>query len=265
MADIEKSLTAICHKDRPNSLVYIRDIFPDFIELKGDRLFGNDMAILGGIATFAGKSVTIIAQVRGRNLEENIRFNFSMAHPEGYRKVLRLIEEAEKFQRPIVCFVDTVGAYPGKDSEDRGIGSAISNLLTKMMCIRIPVVSILIGNGGSGGALPLCVADRIAALENATLSVISPKACASILWKNSSQYLKAAKILRMTAQDLLDMEFIDTIIPEPGDGAHCNPSLVSEYIRQYITTNIFKMEKIPKSILVWRRRKKFHHIGQRYE
>ena len=240
---------------------YIHYIFPDFIELSGDRLYGDDKAIFGGLATLNGRAVTVIGQIKGRNLEENLQCNFSMAMPEGYRKALRLMKQAEKFRRPVICFVDTVGAYPGVQAEERGQGAAIANNLMEMMNLRTIIISVLIGDGGSGGALVLCVADRIAALENAVLSVISPKACAEILWKDPSRELEAACMLRMAAKDLLCMGIIDTVIPEPAEGAHKNPDLVAEEIQQYLTDSIRALSYKPAWLLVKRRNRRYRHIG----
>lgn len=261
MGDVEKSLEAIRHRARPNVKDYIAWIFPDFIELKGDRLCGDDTAIIGGLATLNGRPITVIGQIKGRNLEENLHCNFSMPKPEGYRKALRLMKPAEKFQRPVVCFVDTVGADPGESAEAQGQGTAIANNLMEMMNLRTILISILIGDGGSGGALALCVADRIAALENAVLSVISPKACADILWKDSSQSIKAARMLHITAQDLLQMNIIDKVLMEPGCGAHTNPVYMADEIRKYLVSVISDLQHYPTRLLIKKRNKKFRNMG----
>ena len=236
MGDVEKSLEAIRHRARPNVKDYIAWIFPDFIELKGDRLCGDDTAIIGGLATLNGRPITVIGQIKGRNL-------------------------AEKFQRPVVCFVDTVGADPGESAEAQGQGTAIANNLMEMMNLRTILISILIGDGGSGGALALCVADRIAALENAVLSVISPKACADILWKDSSQSIKAARMLHITAQDLLQMNIIDKVLMEPGCGAHTNPVYMADEIRKYLVSVISDLQHYPTRLLIKKRNKKFRNMG----
>lgn len=261
MGDVKKSLQIIRNIARPNAKEYIYRIFPDFIELKGDRLYGDDQAVIGGLATLNGLAVTVIGQIKGRNLEENLQCNFSMSMPEGYRKTLRLMKQAEKFHRPIVCFVDTIGAYPGEEAEDRGQGAAIANNLMNMMNLKTRIISVLIGDGGSGGALALCVADQIAALENAVLSVIAPKACADILWKNSERELEAAKMLRMTASDLLELGIIDTLIMEPDEGAHCNPEIMADMIRRYLIETIAKLQYVPLHLIIKRRHRKFRTIG----
>ena len=217
---ISENLDILKRTNRPNAKSYIDLIFTDFVELSGDRLFGDDPSIVSGIALLDDSPVTIVGQLRGSNIEEQIKFNFSMTHPEGFRKSLRLMKQAEKFHRPVICFVDTIGAYPGKQAEERGQAVAIANNLMEMMCLKVPIISILIGNGGSGGALALCVADRIAILENAVLSTISPKACAEILWKDTSKEIEAAELLKMTSKDLLQQGIVDYIIPEPNDGAY---------------------------------------------
>lgn len=262
MTDIEKSLKLIRHKDRPNAVDYINHIFPDFVELCGDRLMGEDPSILGGIATFLDKPVTVIGQVKGRTLEENIKYNFSMNKPEGYRKALRLMRQAEKFHRPIICFVDTVGAFPGIEAEEKGQHVAIASNLMKMMNLKVPIISILIGDGGSGGALALCAANEIAALENAVLSVISSKACASILWKDSSRDIEAARMLKMTAEDLKSMQIIDEVILETEQGAHVNPYVVTENIKQYLERCMNKYKNMSGTKLVELRNEKFRKIGE---
>jgi acetyl-CoA carboxylase carboxyl transferase subunit alpha len=262
MTPVEKSLKLIRHKDRPNALDYVNLIFPDFVELCGDRLSGDDPSVLGGIASFNGTPVTVVGQVKGRTLEENIKYNFSMNKPEGYRKALRLMRQAEKFGRPVVCFVDTVGAYPGVEAEEHGQHIAIANNLMFMMNLKVPIVSILIGDGGSGGALALCAANEIAALENAVLSVISPKAAASILWKDSSRDLEAAEILKMTAEELKSMRIVDEVIPETNQGAHDNPSIVAENIRQYLLKALARYKNMPGRKLVDLRNEKFRKIGE---
>lgn len=249
--------------DRPNSAVYIDYIFTDFIELSGDRLFGDDPSIIGGIGLINDIPLTVIGQLRGRNIEEQIKFNFSMAHPEGFRKALRLMKQAEKFQRPVVCFIDTIGAYPGKQAEERGQANAIANNLMEMMTLKIPIISVLIGYGGSGGALALCIADRIIALEHAVLSVIAPKACAEILWKDTSKEIEAAELLKMTSTDLLQQGIVDYIIPEPNDGAHTNVQEMATRIKTYLIKEIKLLKNIRTSKLVHQRQKKYRTIGGR--
>ena len=202
-------------KNRPTIHDYLPRIFEEFFELHGDRGYGDDGAILGGIARLNGVPVTIIAEVKGRNLEENKRSNFAMPHPEGYRKALRLAKQAEKFHRPIICFIDTPGAFCGVEAEERGQGEAIAKNLAEFMSLKTPVVSVVLGEGGSGGALALGVCDDLAMLENALYSVISPRGAASILWKDAAREQEACEIMRITAQDLLEFGVADAIIPEP--------------------------------------------------
>lgn len=262
MTNIEKSLKLVRHKDRPNTVDYINHIFPDFMEMSGDRLLGDDPSIMGGVATFLGKPVTVIGQVKGRTLEENVKYNFSMNKPEGYRKALRLMRQAEKFRRPIICFIDTVGAFPGIEAEENGQHVAIASNLMKMMNLKVPIISILIGDGGSGGALALCAANDLAALENAVLSVISAKACASILWRDSSRDIEAASALKMTAEDLKKMNIIDEVISESEEGAHINPFIATENIKQYIERCLTKYKNMTGTKLVELRNEKFRKIGE---
>lgn len=262
MTDIEKSLKLIRHKSRPNAVEYISHLFPDFMELSGDRLSGDDPSIVGGIATFLDMPVTVIGQVKGRTLEENMKYNFSMNRPEGYRKALRLMKQAEKFRRPIICFIDTVGAFPGPEAEEKGQHVAIASNLMEMIHLKVPIFSILIGDGGSGGALALCAANELAALEYSVLSVISAKACANILWKDSSRDIEAARMLKMTAQDLKTMQIIDEVIPETDLGAHANPFVVTENIRLYLERCINKYKSMPEKKLVELRNEKFRKIGK---
>ena len=263
MKDVSECLKAIRYKERPNAQYYIEQIFPNFLEMCGDRLYGDDPSIVGGIGTFQKYPVTVIGQLKGRNLEENIKYNFSMSKPEGFRKALRLMKQAEKFNRPVICFVDTVGAYPGVEAEERGQSFAIANILMEMMYLGVPIISILIGDGGSGGALALCVSNEIAALENAVLSVISPKACSNILWKDSSREIEAANLLKMTADDLKNFNVIDKIIlePDPEAGVNYNPSMMVEQIQLYLKISLTKYTHKSKKSLVNMRRKKFSNIG----
>src|SRR3954464_8726050 len=208
---------------RPTTLDYISHLFEGFFECHGDRTFGDDEAIVGGVAKFKGLPVTVIGQQRGKDTKENIRRNFGMPHPEGYRKALRLMKQAEKFGRPIICFIDTKGAYPGKAAEERGQSEAIARNLVEMAGLKVPVISIVIGEGGSGGALALGVANHIHMLEHSTYSVISPEGAASILWKDSSLAKQAAEAMKITAPHLKEMKIIDEIIPEILGGAHRDP------------------------------------------
>lgn len=250
------------HNNRPNSKDYIDLIFSDFIELSGDRLAGDDPAIVCGIALIDNMPVTVVGQLRGRNIEENMNYNFSMMHPDGYRKALRLMKQSEKFRRPVVCFVDTIGAYPGVVAEQNNQASAISNMIMEMLYLKTPIITVLIGCGGSGGALALCVADKIAILEHATLSVISPKACAEILWKDSSKEYEAVEILKMTSDVLLEQKIVDNVISEPNDGAHSDPMLTSIRIKEYLIRELKLLKKTNGFYLIKRRQKKFRIMGE---
>ena len=262
---ISENLNILKQTNRPNAKSYIDLIFTDFVELSGDRLFGDDPSIVSGIALLDDSPVTIVGQLRGSNIEEQIKFNFSMTHPEGFRKSLRLMKQAEKFHRPVICFVDTIGAYPGKQAEERGQAVAIANNLMEMMRLKVPIISILIGNGGSGGALALCVADRIAILENAVLGTISPKACAEIIWKDTSKEIEAAELLKMTSSDLLQQGLVDYIIPEPNCGAHSNAREMAMGIKSYLVKELRPLKKIRTSKLVKQRQKKFRIMGRKVD
>lgn len=249
-------------KTRPTALDYIPLIFDRFYELHGDRLFGDDHAIFGGIAKLDGIPVTILAQVKGHNLEENKEHNFAMPHPEGYRKALRLMKQAEKFHRPVLCFIDTPGAFCGVGAEERGQGEAIARNLFEMMQLKTPVISVVLGEGGSGGALALGVCDELAMLSNAVYSVISPRGFASILWKDPTREQEAANIMRITAEDLVELKVAEAIIPEPAGGAHKNPQLMASNIAEYLRSTILKLNKLPIDILLQRRYDKFRLIGE---
>lgn len=246
---------------RPNVNDYIPLLFDDFIELHGDRLFGDDYAIKGGIAVFRGKPVTFIGMVKGKNLDENKKCNFAMPNPEGYRKALRLMKQAEKFHRPIICMVDTPGANPSIGAEERGQGEAIAKNLFELMRLKTPVVSIILGEGGSGGALALAVCDELAMLKNSVYSVISPRGFASILWKDGSREMEAAGLLKMTAKDLYNLGVADYIIQEPKGGAQAEPELTAAYIKQYLTDALNRLSDIPDDKLLEARYKKFRKIG----
>ncbi|MFX3673224.1 MAG: acetyl-CoA carboxylase carboxyl transferase subunit alpha [Paenisporosarcina sp.] len=250
------------HPERPTTLDYIRDIFQDFVELHGDRLYGDDAAIVGGIASFNGIPITVIGHQRGKDTKENIRRNFGMPHPEGYRKALRLMKQAEKFGRPIICFIDTKGAYPGKAAEERGQSEAIARNLFEMAGLKIPVISVVIGEGGSGGALALGLANHIHMLENSTYSVISPEGAASILWKDSALAKKAAEAMKITAPDLKAMGIVDEIIPEALGGAHRDPKQQAVYMSEVLEQSISELTKLNGEQLVDSRYKKFKAIGE---
>ena len=250
------------HPGRPSTLDYIPILFTDFMELHGDRLHGDDEAIVGGIARFEGKPVTVIGHQRGRDTKENIRRNFGMPHPEGYRKALRLMKQAEKFARPIICFIDTKGAFPGKAAEERGQSEAIARNLFEMAGLKTPVICIVIGEGGSGGALALGVGDRILMLENATYSVISPEGAAALLWKDAAQAKRAAETMKITAPDLFDLGIIDGIIPETRGGAHRNLKDQAEAIRGAIQKALDEVTGADADDLVELRYQKYKRMGQ---
>lgn len=250
------------HPERPTTLDYIRDIFQDFIELHGDRSYGDDAAIVGGVASFNGNPITVIGHQRGKDTKENIRRNFGMPHPEGYRKALRLMKQAEKFGRPIVCFIDTKGAYPGKAAEERGQSEAIARNLFEMAGLKVPVISVVIGEGGSGGALALGVGNHVHMLENSTYSVISPEGAASILWKDAALAQKAAEAMKITAPDLKAMGIVDEIIPEALGGAHRDPKQQAVYMGEVLEKSIVELSKLSEEQLVDTRYDKFRAIGQ---
>lgn len=254
-------LEIVHHKGRPNILDYIPMVFDEFIEMHGDRLYADDQAIVGGIAYFQKTPVTIIAQVKGKDIEGNKIHNFAMPHPEGYRKALRLAKQAEKFHRPVICFIDTPGAYCGVGAEERGQGEAIARNLMEFMSLKTPVISIVMGEGGSGGALALGVCDELAMFENATYSVISPRGFASILWKDASREKEGANLLRITAEDLVEMGIAEYIIPEPAGGAHNSPTLMAENIADYLFEALKRNSGKDIANLLESRYNKFRKIG----
>jgi acetyl-CoA carboxylase carboxyl transferase subunit alpha len=247
--------------ERPTALTYINKIFDDFIELHGDRFFGDDPSLVGGIARLKGIPVTVIAQQKGENTKENIRRNFGMNHPEGYRKALRLMKQAEKFNRPVICFVDTPGAFCGIGAEERGEGEAIARNLIEMMALTVPVISIVIGEGGSGGALALAVANEVWMLEHSIYSILSPEGFASILWKDGSRAKEAADIMKITAQDLLELGIIEKIIAEPSGGAQTNPEEMAHSIKSNLIEAITLLRRKSPKELQDRRYEKFRKIG----
>ena len=248
-------------RDRPNVQFYMESMIEDFVELHGDRCFGDDGAMVCGIGRFDGVPVTVIGQMKGKNLKENIETNFGMARPEGYRKALRQMKLAEKFHRPILTFVDTPGADPGAESEERGQSEAIARNLMEMMELRTPILSVLCGEGGSGGALGIACANVVLMLENATYSVISPKGFASLVWKDASREKDAAAILGMTAEDLLRMEVIDDIVLEPIGGAHTNPAQTAKNLKEKISEYLPSLLAKEGDIIYNERYQKFRRIG----
>jgi acetyl-CoA carboxylase carboxyl transferase subunit alpha len=249
------------HIARPFFLDYVRMAFTDFVELKGDRLFGDDASMPGGLASIDGVRCVVIGQQKGRDMKENLHRNFGSPHPEGYRKALRLMRLAEKFGLPVVALIDTPGAYPGVGAEERHIAEAIAVNIRDMMTLRTPVVSIVIGEGGSGGALGIGVADRVLILENAYYSVISPEGCAAILWKHRKHAPEAAEALKLSSPDLLQMGLVDGVIPEPAGGAHCNPEQAAENLKSAISKELQTLLKTPVDKLLRARYDKFRKMG----
>ena len=254
-------LEIVRNKLRPTIRDYIPLIFDEFFEMHGDRLFGDDGAIIGGIASIAGIPVTVIAEVKGRNIDENKASNFAMPHPEGYRKALRLAKQAEKFHRPIICFIDTPGAFCGVEAEERGQGEAIAKNLMEFMLLKTPIVSVVLGEGGSGGALALGVCDELAMLENSLYSVISPRGFASILWKDSAREKEACEIMKITAEDLVNLGVVEKIIDEPLGGAHSDVNQIAENIAEYLLKVLDKKRRLDIDVLLEERYTKFRKIG----
>ncbi len=249
------------HPRRPYPLDYLSTIFTDFIELHGDRLFRDDPAIVGGWARLAGISVMVIGHQKGRDTKDNLKRNFGMAHPEGYRKALRLMKLAAKFSAPVVTLIDTPGAFPGLGAEERGQSEALARNIIEMAALPTPIVAVVIGEGGSGGALALGTADRILMFENSVYSVISPEGCAAILWKDGSQRERAANALKLTAQDLLKFKLVDEIIKEPMGGAHLDPDATGEALREALIRHVNELRKVRPEKLVRRRADKFAAMG----
>lgn len=249
------------HPDRPNVEAYIQAIFDQWIELHGDRLYRDDPAIIGGLATLNGQAVTVIGTRKGKTVEANIACNFGMANPEGYRKAIRLMKQAEKFHRPIITFIDTPGAYPGLEAEKHGQGEAIARAIMEMSQLAVPTIAFVIGEGGSGGALALSTADRIVMLENAVYSVLSPEGFASILFKDSSKAREVSELMKLTAQDLADLNIIDAMIKEPLGGVQNHPDFVYLQIRQYLEKELPILLRQKKSQLKAERYQKYREIG----
>ncbi|MDS1029114.1 acetyl-CoA carboxylase carboxyltransferase subunit alpha [Bacillota bacterium LX-D] len=247
--------------ERPNTMDYINNIFTDFIELHGDRSYRDDLSIVGGLARFEGIPVTVIGHRKGRGTKENLKYNFGSPYPEGYRKALRLMKQAEKFGRPIITFIDTAGAYCGIGAEERGQGEAIARNLMEMIDLQTPIVSVLIGEGGSGGALALAIADRFIMLENAIFSVISVEGCASILFKDSSRAGEAAAALKLTADDLLGFSLVDEVISEPSGGAHHDPKLTMQRVKDALIKHLEQLQVLPKAELLEHRFNKYRSIS----
>ncbi|GIO52342.1 MULTISPECIES: acetyl-CoA carboxylase carboxyltransferase subunit alpha [Paenibacillus] len=250
------------HHQRPTSLDLIQLIFSDFIELHGDRLFGDDLAVIGGLAKLNGTPVTVIGQQRGKDTKDNIARFFGSAHPEGFRKALRLMHQADKFKRPIITFIDTKGAYPGNTAEERGQSEAIARNLREMAALGVPVICVVIGEGGSGGALAMAVGNRVLMLEHAIYSAISPNGAASILWKDASKADQAAEAMKITAKDLLEFEVIEEIVPEPKGGAHRDYEATAAAIKDSLVRHLGELSGLDSAALKEDRYQKFRKIGK---
>jgi acetyl-CoA carboxylase carboxyl transferase subunit alpha len=249
------------HPERPHTMAYIHSIFDDFVELHGDRRFADDPAVVAGLASFEGEPVVVVGHQKGRDTAEKLRRNFGMPRPEGYRKALRIMRTAAQFKKPIISFVDTPGAYPGIDAEQRGQAEAIARNLIEMAGFPVPIIIVVTGEGGSGGALALGIGDRVLMLSHAIYSVISPEGCAAILWKDQARAEDAARALRLTAPDLKELGVIDEILTEPPGGAHMDPSAMAETIKATIRKHLKPLRKVKPEALVTRRFKKFRAMG----
>lgn len=250
------------HPKRPYTLDYIDMIMTDFIELHGDRYFADDLALITGLAKIGGKKVVVMGHQKGRDTKENLKRNFGCAHPEGYRKALRVMRLAEQFGLPVVILIDTPGAYPGIGAEERGQAQAIAMNLREMISMAVPIIAVIIGEGGSGGALGIGVADKVCVLENAYYSVISPEGCAAILWKSGSKAPEAAEALKLTAKDLLGMELIDEILPEPLGGAHHDPQQTALDLKAALSRNLKTLGSLSTAKLLETRYEKFRNMGK---
>lgn len=249
------------HPNRPYTLDYIEHIFTEFDELAGDRAFANDQAIVGGIARLDGLPVMVIGHQKGRTVKDKVKRNFGMPAPEGYRKALRLMEMAERFNMPIITFIDTPGAYPGIGAEERGQSEAIARNLREMSQLSVPIICTVIGEGGSGGALAIGVGDKVNMLQYSTYSVISPEGCASILWKSAEKASTAAEVMGLTAPRLKELELIDSIVPEPLGGAHRNVAQISQNLKQRIIDDLTELEQLDKEALLERRYQRLMNYG----
>lgn len=250
------------HPERPTSLDLIKLIFDDFTELHGDRTYGDDQAVIGGLARFNGRPVTVIGHQKGKDTKDNIARNFGYAHPEGFRKALRLMEQAEKFGRPVFSFIDTPGAYPGVGAEERGQSEAIAYNLYRMSQLKVPIIATVIGEGGSGGALALGVGNRVLLLQHAVYSIATPETFSSILWKASDRASEAAQVMKITALDLLGLKVIDEIIEEPLGGAHKDPSQMAQNMKPYLEKALGELDQLSVEDLLEQRYAKFRGIGQ---
>jgi len=250
------------HEDRPKAKFFIDNLFEDFISLSGDRFYGEDKSVICGFAKFEAKSVLVIGQEKGEDLEKRIERNFGMMRPEGYRKSIRLMKLANKFKIPVISFIDTPGAYPGVGAEERGQAEAIAKSIECCMELTVPTVSIIIGEGGSGGAIALASSSKVLMLENSIYSVISPEGCATILWRDPKKTLEASKAMKLSAKDLFDLKIIDEIISEPLGGAHRDKDLILENVRKSIRTNLESFISMDKDEILLQRKNKFLSIGR---
>ncbi len=250
------------HEDRPKSKFFIDNLFEDFIPLSGDRFYGEDLSVLCGFAKFKGLSVLVIGQEKGEDLDSRIKRNFGMMRPEGYRKTIRLMQLADKFNIPIISFIDTPGAYPGVGAEERGQAEAIAKSIECCMKLKVPTIAIVIGEGGSGGAIALASSNKVLMLENAIYSVISPEGCATILWRDPKKMLDAAKAMKLSAKDLLELEIIDEIIPEPSGGAHRDKDFILENVRNALNKNLENFKLMTPEEIFDGRKNKFLRIGR---
>ena len=249
------------HPDRPGTPEFIGTLFTDFFEQRGDRLCGDDLAILGGAALFHGRPVTVLGTRKGRAIEERVACRFGMPSPEGYRKVQRLVRQAEKFRRPVIAFVDTAGAYPGREAEEHGQGEAIASTLALMSGLTVPVVSVFTGEGGSGGALALGVANRVLMLENAVYSVLSPEGFAAILWKDAARAEEACEVMKLTAADLLELKAADEVLPEPPGGAHTDPAALMATVDAALVRSLAALSRTAPAALAAQRYRRFRALG----
>ncbi len=249
------------HPQRPNASDYTRLIFTDFLEIHGDRAFGDDLSTLGGFAFIENQPVAVIGQQKGHDTKENLRRNFGMPHPEGYRKALRIMKLAEKFNKPVITFIDTAGAYPGLGAEERGQAEAIARNLLEMAKLRVPIVAVILGEGGSGGALGIGVANKVLMMENAWYSVISPEGCAAILWNDREMVQQAAEVLKPSAEDLLRFKIVEEIVPEPAGGAHLDWDKSARNLKTALVRNLKALVKLSPEALEKQRYEKFRQIG----
>ncbi|MGI6498179.1 MAG: acetyl-CoA carboxylase carboxyltransferase subunit alpha [Oscillospiraceae bacterium] len=258
----EETVKVARHPGRPGIADYLDALFSDFFEQRGDRCNGEDPSILGGIARFHGRPVTVIGHRKGKNLQENLAYRFGMPNPEGYRKAIRLMEQAEKFRRPVITMIDTPGAYPGKEAEEHGQGDAIARCISCMSCLTVPTIALVTGEGGSGGAIALGVANRVMMLEHAVYAVLSPEGFASILWKDAGRSGEACALMKLTAQDLLAGGIIQEILPEPGGGAHTDWNTMFQTVDNALVRALRELNHLDSRAMVRQRRSIFRAMGQ---